>query len=53
MEDNLRRSLIVYNGSISFMWERDITLIINIISAGFLSLPLIRTVKGRMFRKTV
>lgn len=53
MEDNLRRSLIVYNGSISFMWERDITLIINIISAGFLSLPLIRTVKGRIFRETV
>ena len=26
MEDNLRRSLMVYDGSFSFLWERSITL---------------------------
>jgi len=42
MEDNLRRSLMIYDESMSFMWERPITLGINITTIIVLSLPFIR-----------
>ncbi len=39
MEDNLRRSLMIYDGSFSFLWERHITLIINLITLALLASP--------------
>jgi putative tricarboxylic transport membrane protein len=42
MEDNLRRSLMIYDGSLSFLWERPITLGINLITAAFLASPIIQ-----------
>jgi putative tricarboxylic transport membrane protein len=42
MEDNLRRSLMIYNGSFSFLWERPITLIINLITLALLTSPLLQ-----------
>jgi len=47
MEDNLRRSLMIYDESMSFMWERPITLTINLITIFILSLPLIRTLRSK------
>jgi len=44
MEDNLRRSLMIYDESMSFMWERPITLTINLITIFILSLPFIRSI---------
>ncbi|MFT5731050.1 MAG: putative tricarboxylic transport membrane protein [Desulforhopalus sp.] len=44
MEDNLRRSLMIYDESMSFMWERPITLTINLTTIFILSLPLIRSI---------
>jgi putative tricarboxylic transport membrane protein len=41
MEENLRRALAISDGSISFLWERPITLVILLISILFLSAPLI------------
>jgi len=43
MEDNLRRSLMIYDESMSFMWERPITLAINLTTIAILSLPMIRS----------
>ena len=42
MEDNLRRSLMIYNGSLAFLWERPTTLVINLITIGFLMSPLVQ-----------
>lgn len=42
MEDNLRRSLMIYDGSMAFLWERPITLGINLITLGFLASPIIQ-----------
>lgn len=43
LEDNLRRSLTIYNNSISFMWERPATLIINLVSLFIVLFPFIRS----------
>jgi putative tricarboxylic transport membrane protein len=42
MEDNLRRSLMIYNGSMSFLWERPITLGINLLTLAFLAAPAVQ-----------
>jgi putative tricarboxylic transport membrane protein len=42
MEDNLRRSLMIYDGSLAFLWERNITLVINLITLGLLATPVIQ-----------
>lgn len=44
MEDNLRRALTISDGSISFLWERPLTLVIMIITVLVLLSPLIRGV---------
>ncbi|MDM8541476.1 tripartite tricarboxylate transporter permease [Desulfococcaceae bacterium HSG7] len=44
MEDNLRRSLIIYDGSLSFLWERPITLTINLITIAIFMTPLIQLI---------
>ncbi|NGN96809.1 tripartite tricarboxylate transporter permease [Grimontia sp. S25] len=43
MENNLSRSLIISDGSLSFLWERPLTLTIMCISVFVLLLPVIRT----------
>ncbi len=43
MEDNLRRGLMIYNDSISFMWERPLTLGINLTTLFILLFPIIRS----------
>ncbi len=40
MEDNLRRSLVIYDGSMSFLWERPISLGINLVTIAFLASPI-------------
>ena len=42
MEDNLRRSLMIYDGSFSFLWVRSITLIINLITLSLLATPVLQ-----------
>jgi len=47
LEQNLRRSLTLYDGSISFMWERPITLTILILTALILLMPIISSFKKK------
>ncbi len=47
MEDNLRRALVISDGSFSFLWERPITLVILIITGLILLNPLIGLLKGQ------
>ncbi len=42
MEDNLRRSLVIYDGSLSFLWARPITLGINLVTLAFLASPIVQ-----------
>jgi putative tricarboxylic transport membrane protein len=42
MEDNLRRSLMIYDGSLSFLWERPTTLGINLVTIVFLASPIVQ-----------
>ena len=44
MEDNLRRALMIYDDSISFMWQRPLTLGINLTTLFILFFPLIRSI---------
>ncbi len=41
LEDNLRRALLIYDGSFSFLWERPITLAIVVLTISTLLIPLI------------
>jgi putative tricarboxylic transport membrane protein len=41
MEDNLRRSLMIYDGSLAFLWERPATLVINLLTAFVMVSPLL------------
>ena len=43
MEDNLRRALLIYDESISFMWERPLTLGINLATLFILFFPMLRS----------
>ena len=43
MEDNLRRALLIYDESLSFMWERPLTLGINVATLFVLFFPMIRS----------
>jgi len=43
MEDNLRRALLIYDESLSFMWERPLTLGINLTTLFILLFPLLRS----------
>jgi len=42
LEDNLQRSLILYDGSFRFLWERPAALVIMLITLGFLVWPWLR-----------
>lgn len=50
MEDNLRRGLLIYNESISFMWERPLTLGINLTTLFILFFPMLRSLLSRNVR---
>ena len=39
MEDNLRRALIINDGSLSFLWDRPISLTVNIVTLSFILFP--------------
>ena len=43
MEDNLRRALLIYDESISFMWERPLNLGINLATLYILFFPMLRS----------
>ena len=43
MEDNLRRALLIYDESLSFMWERPLTLGINLATLFVLFFPMMRS----------
>ncbi|MBY6120403.1 tripartite tricarboxylate transporter permease [Mameliella alba] len=45
MEENLRRSLMLNDGSISFLWQRPLTLAIMLATLAVLAIPLVRVVK--------
>jgi len=51
LEDNLRRALLIWDGSFAFLWKRPITLTIMIVTALTLMVPLISTFRdGRRIR---
>ena len=47
MEDNLRRSLMIYDGSLAFLWQRPTTLGINLITTVFLAAPVVQWLLAR------
>jgi putative tricarboxylic transport membrane protein len=51
MEDNLRRSLAIYDGSMRFLWERPLTLGIMALTVVVLLLPFIAPSFKKMFGK--
>jgi putative tricarboxylic transport membrane protein len=51
MEDNLRRSLTIYDGSMSFLWERPLTLGIMILTVVILAMPFIGPSLKNLFGK--
>jgi putative tricarboxylic transport membrane protein len=53
MEDNLRRALMIYDESISFMWERPLTLGINLATMFILFFPILRSFISSKRRNSV
>lgn len=51
MEDNLRRALAIYDGSVRFLWERPLTLAIMITTIAIVLLPFIGPTVKKMFGK--
>ena len=51
MEDNLRRSLTIYDGSIRFLWERPLTLVIMLSTVLILLIPFIGPFFKKAFKK--
>jgi len=47
MEDNLRRALLIWDGSFAFMWQRTQTALIMLLTILMLALPLIRSLASR------
>jgi len=52
LEENLRRALTISDGSLSFLWERPITLVITIITLLVLVAPVVQFVRGRRVADT-
>ncbi len=50
MEENLRRSLLLWDGSLAFLWERPITLGITLLTLLVLATPLIQFLRERRNR---
>jgi putative tricarboxylic transport membrane protein len=53
MEDNLRRALMIYDESISFMWDRPLTLGINLVTMFILFFPMLRSFIASKRRNSV
>jgi len=53
LEDNLRRSLLIYDGSFSFLWERPIALTLTILTALALISPIIKMIIERQRNKKI
>lgn len=53
LEQNLRRSLTLYDGSISFLWDRPITLGILTVTILVLLMPLVSTLRKNKPKETV
>jgi len=51
LEQNLRRSMMLYDGEISFLWERPITLSIMCLTALVLLMPLVSAIKSHKAKK--
>ncbi|MDZ7818499.1 MAG: tripartite tricarboxylate transporter permease [Aliarcobacter sp.] len=51
MEDNLRRALTISDGSISFLWERPITLSILVLTVVLLLMPIISEFLAKMKKR--
>ena len=51
LEDNLRRSLLISNGKLEFLWERPITLAIFSITIIILTFPLYRFIRSKLQTK--
>jgi len=51
MEDNLRRALTIYDDSMRFMWERPLTLGINIVTLFILAYPMIKSLLSAVREK--
>ncbi len=51
MEDNLRRSLTIYDGSIRFLWERHLTFAIMILTLFIILMPFIGPAIRKVFGK--
>jgi len=47
LEDNLRRALLIWDGSIAFLWQRPITLCIILLTVAVLLAPLISNIRQR------
>jgi len=47
LEDNLVRSLEIYNGSLSFLYARPVTLAINMVTLCFLAMPVMQLIRNR------
>ena len=51
MEENLRRSLVLYDGSLAFLWSRPLTAGILLLAVALVALPLLRgLLSGRLRR---
>ncbi|WP_322740920.1 tripartite tricarboxylate transporter permease [Endozoicomonas gorgoniicola] len=48
MEDNLRRTLMISDGSLSFLWERPITLTIMSVAVAVLLVPAVQALRSRL-----
>lgn len=48
METNLRRALLINDNSLSFLWDRPISLVINIITISVILVPLITYVQAKI-----
>jgi putative tricarboxylic transport membrane protein len=52
MEDNLRRSLAIYDGSVRFLWERPLTMAIMIVTVLIVLAPFIGPFVKKIFGKS-
>ena len=47
MEDNLQRTLTLYDGSLRFIWERPVSLGITVLLAIVVLMPVVRAIRNR------
>jgi len=47
MEDNLQRTLTLYDGSLSFLWQRPVSLAISLLLVGVITVPIVRALRNK------